>query len=252
MPNVFPSSKEVKYSDKRVVNASKKKQLPFGLHTLLCVEVTPEIGKGKTTTGDLVVVMEFASLKNPNDPTSTVRPTIRDRLTIPIDNPRVAGHKVNEEWAPNMGVNTLHALFSEEELPAYPRFDKEENALMYKGKKIKPDQEDAKRQEVSAKAFKIFESLLDKPEQLKGRKILATIGESKPDKTTGQVWVNILNKYNIERPPRDKDGNLVQLVDLAGAGAQSSTPARKVRGRKGKGNGATGRARPPRKRRSRS
>lgn len=252
MPSVFPGSKEAKYTDKRVVEASKKKRLPFGVHALLCVEVTPEIAKGKTTTGDMVAVCEFASLKDINDVTSTVRPLIRDRLTIPIDNPRVAGHKINEEWAPNMGINFLHSMYSEEELPAYPYFDRDEGHLVYKGKKIGPDQEDAKREEVSRAAFKIFKSLMDKPEQLKGRKIFGVIGESKPDKKTGQVWVNILSKYNIDRPPKDKDGEVRELVDLGAGGAEASTPRRKVRRGKGKGNGAGGQARPARTRRKRS
>lgn len=246
MPSVFPSSKEVKYTDERVVKASKKRQLPFGLHALLCTEVKPEISKGKKTKGDMVVVCTYQSLRDINDKTSGVLPTIRDRLSIPIDNCRIPGHKFNDEHA-GMHVNALHALFSEEELPAYPRWDKDQDAHVYRGKKIKADQEDTMREEAGKKAFKMFEKILDNPEMLKGRLILGRIGESKPDKT-GTKWVNILSKFNVDRWPLDKNGEKQELVSHDGTDSKTPTRARRVRG---KGNGSSGRARPARTRRGR-
>jgi hypothetical protein len=164
--------------------------------------------------GCIAIDVPIAPLKKEADPTSVVKkggPT-KDGTILPIDNPDYPNHEA-PAWAIGMAAQFLHALFDEKELPRPPRKDKKTGKLLYKGRPIKPENEEKCADEASDALGDLCAGLADDgPEGEKFRKELANriffgkVGFR--DKDESKKWKNVLER--AESLP-DKE----TLVDLS-------------------------------------
>jgi hypothetical protein len=224
-----PDRSKISYSEKAVRKAAKRLELPHGTYRFVVVEAAPTIGESEKTAGNLQVTFKCAALKDPNDPTSFVRPFLRDSITVPVDNPDIDGHKA-PTWAAGLARQTLEALYDEEEMKRAPH--KVDGVWHFDGAEMDlsedPIEAGAQREEAAVEAMTaVFDKALDlfyDPSDLKDRVFYGKVGFDK----TGQ-FTNILSKWS-ELPEGEELTDLVAAMsDGDNDEDETETPAPKAK-----------------------
>lgn len=228
MSRRVPKASDIKYTEKDIRKASKRPELPHGLHYFVHTAAEIQVQEGGSYEGTLKVVTRCAALKDPEDANSKVRPMVRDSIWLPFANPEIPGHQA-PEGAAHLAAQDLRACFPEE-IPEMPRKNEEgdlvfeEEVVAEAGSEEMPQVEAEKRDEVMQKVFdKCFE-LLDNPKLLlaSGAGFVGEVGHDK----TGR-YTNITRKYSAV----PEDGT---LYNWGQAEEEEEAPVRRKRARRKK------------------
>lgn len=124
----------ISLDDSIIGRQTGEKIVAAGKHALAVVSAEPH--KSRDNPDNIGMVVAFRVLKDPENPTSIVGPTIKHYVTFPLTNADVEGH-VPPDSAGRNTCQFLSALF--DEVPAYPGWNKDNGCLMYNGEPIEQD-----------------------------------------------------------------------------------------------------------------
>lgn len=221
-----PDASKVKYNKEAMRKGMKRPELEDGWYPFLTDNPRSDVVTTGKWAGAMTLNVDSAALRDAQDPTSKVKPTVRDGCFLPLDNPDWPGHEA-PSWAWGISSRFFQACFDDgekvkvgaETIVFYhaPRW--KDGDLYFKGKKVDPDGEEEYREEFGDVLWQLAVALYGDPSPLKNRFYYAKIGKRKPE----DRFKNIL-EYSDDAPAEG-------LVDLSAADttAPNRAPTRRRR-----------------------
>lgn len=229
---------EISYNDDDIARMGRRAALPPGWHQFVVIDAQRDISKNN----HLMLVLEVAALKDPTDASTKIKPTMRHRITLPLTNHSVPGHK-----APNT-KGFAHAFLMAiafEGVLARPERDQEDN-LVFNGEIIDGEAAKEAYRSVDVSVADALITLWKSPELLVDEAFYGEVEENGDYSNIGAVAAEL-----------PQDASLVDMSDgetfvpEAAEKPATETPAKTakgkgtpttVAGKKGTANGKAARA----------
>jgi hypothetical protein len=149
-------AQQIDVTDASVADLVAREDYRLGAYALLVDDANINlVDKGKME-GFLQVVMKVLPLADPDDVTSGVKPGMRDSFYIPL---RPDGGEI-PAWVFSICMRALHAIFPDD-VPTYPRRDKESGNYIYNGEEIDKSQIDACRLDAGKRLMLKVQQILE-------------------------------------------------------------------------------------------
>jgi len=150
----------IPFNKARAKEFAASKSMAEGRHALLCVEAGPHSPKDESNA-NIMAKLVFKKLMDPTSADSAVdKPTVSLWLTLPLDNPEVQGHEA-PQWSGRMWAQNMAAFFGDE-VPEYPRFDKDSKTTTFQGEVL------AKTEDIKAAQMQCLVAAGEKATELWG------------------------------------------------------------------------------------
>lgn len=214
---LIPDESEVVFDDETIRNAAKRPELPLGWHKFIVDSVERGAYQEGKLRGGCYLSLRLSALKNPDDPTQRAYPSVYERINLPINNPRVDGHKA-PKWFYDRTQVAFNALYDPNELVRRPGI--EDGEYYFDNKVIKREQVDKCRERALGAVVKMASKVFFKdPEGLVDRVFYGLL-ETRKDKNSDREFRGIQQWVNCEYPLPDN----AELVDLTEAQASAPPP----------------------------
>lgn len=225
-----PDASKLTYSKESIREGMKRPELEDGVYPFLTSNPKSDVLPKGEYAGCLTLGVTVAALSNPEDPTSKIKPVMRDGCVLPLDNPDWPGHTA-PIWAWGLTGGYLAGNFTDGEkvkvhggtLQFWKAPEWKDGDLYFKGKKQDPVKEEECREEYGEVIANFAIALYGDPSPLKDRFYYGEVGKRKP----GDRFKNILDRW--EELPADR-----KLVDVSTAGVvkQNRRSTKKARKKK--------------------
>lgn len=160
MSDVIWDLDDYEFSEEAIEKCVREERPKEGKHAMLLMTATPYQSKREGREDDIIIKLGLKKLQNPSDPNTIMGRTIINLLTLPLENTKVPGHKVDPRDVRNAN-RVLHALLPED-VPAIPVWDRDLGSYVYKGEEIEQEAvEAAKREAAYATKTKTLDLLKD-------------------------------------------------------------------------------------------
>lgn len=204
----------IDYNDDDVARVGKKASLSPGNRRFAIINAERDVSKND----HLMINIECAALKDPEDAGTKIKPTIRHRLTLPITNPTAANHK-----APNTSgfcYAFLRAIEfgkdTPDEVPAKP-FRNSGDAMEFEGHEV-ADKDELKEAYATCnrKMLGALKSIWADPTILIDYVFYGCVEENGDYSNIGDVWADL---------PSDEE--LVDASDASTFAAEGTATSKK-------------------------
>lgn len=138
---------EVDFNNSEIAAANKRRTFaPTGEKRRVRFVVSAADRQVAKEKGTMMIVLTCSPLKDPDNADSKGSPTIRHSLILPKANKDFDGHR-----APNTAglCHSYYRAVMEDDMPDYPRFDRDANSYTYNGEEIERDENEVYRLEVT-------------------------------------------------------------------------------------------------------